>query len=173
MSYLEGYGVRDARREKTIRRIVVTAVVLAVAGILSYFWLRDRTEKQLVQQFLQHLRSGDYKAAYGLWGCNDAQPCRSYPFEEFMRDWGPQSPHANAAQAEVAGGQHCTGGLIQVLRFPDNEDVQLLVDRREKAIGFNPWPIDTSAPEQSTRAALRHWMRDLVGDCSPPPMKVP
>jgi hypothetical protein len=173
MSYLEGYGVRDARRERTIRMIVVAVLVLAVGAIFVYFWLRDRTEKQMVHQFLQHLRSGDHKAAYALWGCTDAKPCRSYPFQEFMRDWGPASPHANAAQAHISGGQHCTGGLIQVLEFPPGEEVQLLVDRREKAIGFNPWPIDTKAPEQSTKAALRHWMRDLVGDCSPPPMKVP
>jgi hypothetical protein len=173
MSYLEGYGVRDARREKTIRLIVVAVLIIAVAGVFLYFWFRDRTEKQMVQEFLQHLRSGDYNSAYSLWGCTEAKPCRSYPFQEFMRDWGPASPHANITQARVAGGQHCTSGLIQVLQFPGNEEVQLLVDRREKAIGFNPWPIETSAREQSTKAALRHWMRDLVGDCSPPPVKVP
>jgi hypothetical protein len=173
MSYLEGYGVRDARRERAIKLIIATVVVVAVVGAFLYFWLRDRSEKQLVQQFLQHLRAGDYKAAYILWGCTEAKPCRGYPFEEFMRDWGPASPHANISQARIAGGQHCTGGLIQVLEFPANEEVQLLVDRREQAIGFNPWPIDTKAPDQSTRAALRHWMRDLMGDCSPPPMKVP
>jgi hypothetical protein len=172
MSYLEGYGVRDARREKTIRLIVAAVLSILALAVVLYFSLRDRTEKQQVQEFLQHLRSGNYKAAYALWGCTDAQPCRSYPLEEFMKDWGPASPHADVSQARIIGGQHCTGGLIQVLRFPGDE-VQLLVGRREKAIGFNPWPIDIREKEQSTRAALRHWMRDLVGDCSPPPMKVP
>jgi hypothetical protein len=173
MSYLEGYGVRDARREKTIKLIAAAVLAAAVVAAFLYFWLRDRTQKQQVQDFLQHLRSGNYKAAYALWGCTDAQPCRSYPFEEFMKDWGPASPHADVSQARIIGGQHCSTGLIQVLQFPGDEEVQLLVDRREQAIGFNPWPIDIREKEQSTRAALRHWMRDLVGDCSPPPMKVP
>jgi hypothetical protein len=173
MSYLEGYGVRDARREKIVRLAVAAVLCFLIIGVFAYFFLRDRSEKQMVRQFVDYLRAGDYKSAYALWGCTDEKPCRSYPFPEFMRDWGPASPHANISQARISGGQHCTGGLIQVLDFPGDEQVQLLVDRREQAIGFNPWPIDTKAPEQSTRAALRHWMRDLVGDCSPPPIKVP
>jgi hypothetical protein len=171
MAFLEGYGVRDARRERAIKSIIAAVLVAAVVGVFLYFFFRDRTEKQSVQQFLQHLRSGDYKAAYALWGCTEASPCRSYPFEEFMKDWGPQSPHANISQARIAGGQHCTGGVIQVLEFPGNEQVQLLVGRREQAIGFNPWPIDIHPSD--TRGRIRHWMRDLVGDCSPPRMKVP
>lgn len=171
MAFMEGYGVRDARREKTIKRIVGSVLLVAVISVFLYFWLRDRTEKRYVQEFLQHLRAHDYKAAYALWGCTETQPCRSYPFQEFLRDWGPASPHANASAARIAGGQHCTGGVIQVLEFPGTEDVQLLVGRREQAIGFNPWPIDTRPA--TVRAALRNWMRDLVGDCAPPPMKVP
>jgi hypothetical protein len=51
--------------------------------------------------------------------------------------------------------------------------VQLWVERRDNTIGFAPWPIDLDATRRNARTRLRFWMRDLVGDCSPPPFKAP
>lgn len=176
MSYLDSYGVGDARREKKRKLAIAIGFVVLIAAVALYFFLRDRSGKQQVQAFLEHLRAGDYKAAYALWGCTDAAPCTGYPFEEFMKDWGPDSPHANAAGAQVIGGQHCSGGVIQAVQFPNasgGTTVQLWVERDDNSIGFAPWPIDLQAAQGNMRARLRMWMRDVVGDCSPPPLKLP
>lgn len=176
MSYLDSYGVGDARREKNWKIAMAAAVVLLIAGVGLYFFFRDRSGKQKVQEFLQTLQAGDYKAAYALWGCTDSTPCTGYPYEEFLKDWGPASPHSNAAGAQVIGGQHCSTGVIQVVHFPGaaaDKNVQLWVEGRNNTIGFAPWPIDLEAARSSARARLRMLMRDLVGDCSPPPLKVP
>lgn len=141
MGYLEGYGVRDARREKVIRWIVLTAVLLGILALILYFQFRNYSEEQQIQTFLEHLRNKDYKSAYALWGCTDATPCPQYPFENFMDDWGPSSPQANISEARIATTKSCENGIIQFLQFPDNHEVQLWVERRDQTIGFAPWPI--------------------------------
>jgi hypothetical protein len=141
MSYLDTYGVRDARREKITRLIALAVVVAAVIGIVLYFQFRNFREEQQVKAFLAHLREGDYKAAYALWGCTDATPCPNYEFDKFMEDWGPKSPQANISAARIASTKSCELGIIQFLRFPDQHEVQLWVERADGTIGFAPWPI--------------------------------
>ena len=141
MSYLDTYGVRDARREKIVKRLLVIGAVVLIAGIALYFQFRNYAEERQVKTFLEHLRNNDHKAAYALWGCTDANPCPQYPFDKFMEDWGPSSPQAKIADAKIVSSKSCEGGIIQFLRFPDNHEVQLWVERTDKSIGFAPWPI--------------------------------
>lgn len=171
MSYLDSYGVGAAQQERKLRYALAGVLVTLVAATLVFFWLRDRSEKQQVERFLDLLRSGDYKSAYQLWGCSYDKPCREYPFDKFIEDWGPASPQANAKAARQASGQHCKAGRIEVVSFPGHE-VQLWIERKTQLIGFAPWPIDTGPPANFS-ARLRRGMHDLAGDCAPPPMKVP
>jgi hypothetical protein len=141
MSYLDTYGIRDAQREKLIKRFALAAVLLAIAALLVWLWMRNRAEKRQTEAFLENLRRGDYKAAYALWGCTDASPCPQYPWEKFLEDWGPNSPQARIAEAKIVNTKSCETGIIQFLQFPDNHEVQLWVERSDKTIGFAPWPI--------------------------------
>jgi len=171
MSYLEGYGVSEARQEKRLMYGIGLVILLALAGVVFYFWQRDRTELQKIDGFLNALHQRDYKTAYSYWGCTDQTPCKEYPFNKFMEDWGPSSPYAGASTASAVGGQHCSGGRIEIVRQGSNE-IQLWIQRSTQLIGFAPWPIDTDPP-QSFAIRLRRMMRDIAGDCSPPAMKVP
>jgi len=166
MSYLEGYGVREARTEKYLKYGILTAVLVVIVAVLLYFFLRDRSEKAKVNDFLQHLRAGDYKGAYALWGCTESKPCPEYPMNKFVEDWGPRSPQANIASADSHTARHCDTGILQVLRFPDGHEVQLWVQRKNDLIGFAPWDVNTKAPEEDKRYALRNFMRNAIGDCS-------
>jgi hypothetical protein len=141
MSYLDTYGVRDARREKIIKWLLAIAAIVSVVGVALYFQFRNYAEERQVKAFLQHLRNGNHKEAYALWGCTDANPCPHYPFDKFMEDWGPASPQARIADARIVNTKSCEGGIIQFLQFPDNHEVQLWVERRDKSIGFAPWPV--------------------------------
>lgn len=141
MGYLEGYGVREARREKILKWTAAIAVMAAIAGGVLYWKFRNYAEEQRVQVFVTHLRNRDYKSAYGLWGCTDATPCPQYAMDKFMEDWGPQSSQASIAQATITVTKSCDTGIIQFLQFPDKHEVQLWVERKDRTIGFAPWPI--------------------------------
>ena len=139
--YLEGYGAGEARREKTIRWIVLSVVLLAIVAIAGYFQFRNYREEKQIGTFLEQLKRQDYKAAYALWGCTDAHPCPQYAFNKFLEDWGPNSPHANIGAAKLATSKSCDTGIIQFIQFPGQDEVQLWVERRDKVLGFAPWPV--------------------------------
>lgn len=141
MSYLETYGVKDARRERIFRLLAVLTAVAVIGGTIMYFWLRDRREKQIVESFLEHLRRGEYKAAHALWGCTDEKPCRDYDYERFLEDWGPNSRQAKVSEVHIRRNRHCDGGIISFLVFPDKHEVNLWVEREDGLIGFAPWPV--------------------------------
>ena len=124
--FLDGYGAGDARREKTYLYAIGGTVLAAILGCLLYFQFRDFREARQVSQFLDALRSQDYKGAYTVWGCTEAAPCREYQFSKFMEDWGPQSPHANVAKARVVSTIGCDTGLISDVRFESGEKPVLL-----------------------------------------------
>lgn len=141
MSYLDTYGIKEARREKIIKRLLLAALLATIAGVVLYFQFRNYPEERQTRTFLQLLRASDYKAAYAMWGCTDATPCRQYPFENFMEDWGPKSPQAKISEARIVTTKSCETGIIQFVRFPDQHEVQLWVERSDRTIGFAPWPI--------------------------------
>jgi hypothetical protein len=139
--YLDAYGVADAKRERIMKVLLLTAVALAIVGIVVYFLFRDYSEQQKINAFLEHLRNKNYRAAYVMWGCTDSSPCPQYPFENFLEDWGPQSAHADIATAKLGVKKSCDSGIIQFLEFPGQREVQLWVERDDGTIGFAPWPI--------------------------------
>ena len=102
--YLEQYGAGEERRWKIIKILVISLVASAVIGGALYFNFHNFREERQVKEFLGHLESKDYKAAYALFGCTDAKPCRYYPFDKFMEDWGPASGHAGFGEARITTG---------------------------------------------------------------------
>jgi hypothetical protein len=136
--YLEGYGIADERRSKTIRWIVISAVLLAVIAGLGFWFLRTYPAKKQVRAFLDDLKRHDYQAAYRDWGC--AQSCPDYNFNSFLRDWGPGSPFANAEAADIRKARYCdTGGTIVTVAAPKGDPVFLWYQRDSHSLGFAPW----------------------------------
>jgi len=166
MSYLEGYGVREARTEKYLKYGMLLGIAVVIGAIAFYFLLRDRSEKASVHEFLAHLRDRDYRAAYALWGCTDTKPCPEYPMNKFLEDWGPASPQANISGADTRMLRHCDAGILQLVRFPDGHETQLWVQRRNDLIGFAPWQVDVQTEAGDRRIAFRNFMRNVIGDCS-------
>jgi len=139
--YLEGYGAGEERREKTIRWIVISALLLVIVAIGLYFQFRNFREEKQISIFFELLKRQEYKAAYAMWGCTDAHPCPQYVFDKFLEDWGPKSPHANISSAKLAKTKSCDTGIIQFVEFPGQDEVQLWVERRDRVLGFAPWPV--------------------------------
>ena len=163
--YLEGYGSRGRRREKAIRWLLISAVALLVGGTILYFVFRDYGVERKVTIFFDRLRAKDYQGAYALWGCTDKIPCPQYPFEEFMKDWGPQGAYAASDRAEVAGKKSCEGGIIEFVHVPNQPPVLLWVDRQTEALSFAPWRLKSIPP--GFRGRLQELMWDVTRNCQP------
>jgi len=139
-AYLANYGAGEEQREKTIRRLIFTAIVLLVVGGVLYFFLKNFREEQQARKFFELLEKQDYKTAYAMWGCTDAKPCRDYPFQNFMDDWGPKSPHKNARSYHIKKSRSCGSGVILTVDFGSGQEDKLWVERGDLTIGFSPWP---------------------------------
>ncbi len=137
--FLEEYGVGDQRREKVVRWLVISGIVLTVAIIAGYFFLRTYPATRFTNQFLDSLRRHDYQTAYRMWGCE--QPCRDYSFEKFLEDWGPKSEFADPSRAGIKKTRFCNTGVIVTLAAPDGRDVPLWYERSTATLGFSPWPV--------------------------------
>ncbi|MBM3735465.1 MAG: hypothetical protein FJW39_06725 [Acidobacteria bacterium] len=138
--YLDGYGESDARREKTLKRIAVAVGAVLVVGLAGYFLLRNHREKGQVDAFLNHIRAKQFEQAYALFGCTQASPCRDYPFDKFLQDWGPQSNHPDPGTIKLAALKSCDGGIIQFVNW-GNDEIRLWVNRADLTLSYAPWPI--------------------------------
>jgi hypothetical protein len=138
--FLSGYGEGVERRSKIVwRSIAAVALVLVVAAAL-YFTFRGHRHKQRVETFLELLGRQDFQAAYQLWGCTAAAPCRDYSFDRFMEDWGPKSPRS-IQPAGIKKTKYCGQGLIAILDTKKGEEALLWVDSKDMTMGFAPWPV--------------------------------
>jgi len=141
--YLDHYGAGDERRERKIKRLALIVVtVLVAAGVLFFIFKNYRQERQ-VNRFFDLLAHRDYQAAYALWGCTPANPCRDYQFTAFMQDWGPQSEHADPQSFHITKTRACGSGVIVTVdsnKGANKQEDKLWVQRDDLTIGFSPLP---------------------------------
>jgi hypothetical protein len=139
MGYLDHYGEGEERREKRIKRIVISALILLIAGSVLYYVFKNYREERQVKRFYALLAAHDYTAAYRMWGCTETSPCRDYSFDRFMRDWGPESNNANPSAVKIVKSRSCGSGVIITARIGEHEE-KLWVQRGDTIVGFSPWP---------------------------------
>jgi len=138
--YLDQYGAGEERREKIIKTLVLSLVVLAIAGGSLFFIFHNYREERQVRQFFDNLASHNYKAAYALFGCTDAKPCRDYQFGQFMEDWGPNSDRKDPSNYRISRSRSCGSGVILTVDFGKNQQERLWVERKDMTVGFSPFP---------------------------------
>ncbi len=140
MSYLDHYGEGQERREKLIKRTVLTVLALVIVGSILYYLFKNFPEERQVKRFYALLEKHDYKAAYVLWGCTEKQPCRDYGYERFIGDWGPQSANSKPSEVKLVKSRSCGSGVIITTKMGDREE-KLWVQRDSLVVGFSPWPV--------------------------------
>ena len=157
--YLDQYGIGDERREKRNKLLLILggcALLLLFLWFFFFVWdktevlraqpvarlaqiLRNHRQESQVKTFFDLLQHKDYKAAYALWNCTDAHPCRDYAFNEFMKDWGPDSPRG-AARYTIPKSRSCGSGVIVTVDTGQNQADPLWVERSGLTISFSPYP---------------------------------
>jgi len=111
---------------------------LAIVGFAAFMFFRTWSEERAVNAFLTKLKEKDFKAAYATWGCTDATPCKYYPFDKFLEDWGPQSTQADPATAKIDDADDCGGIVIVTVVSSKGGPVQLSVSKDSGTVGFAP-----------------------------------
>jgi hypothetical protein len=136
--YLDQYGAGEERRGKIIKTVVISLVLLVVVGGSLLFIFHNFREERQVKEFISLVGNHDYKAAYALFGCTDAKPCRYYPFEKFMEDWGPASGRTGFESARIVRSRSCGSGVLMTVDYGKNQQEKLWVERQDMSIGFPP-----------------------------------
>ena|ERR1044071_1645661 len=137
--YLDQYGAGEERREKTIKYVVVSLVALAILGGVLYFFFHNYPQERQAKRFFSLLEAHDYNGAYNLWVRTDADR-RGYPFDAFMRDWGPQGGHPDVSSFHISRSRSCGSGVILTIDFGNSQQEKLWVQREDLTIGFSPLP---------------------------------
>jgi hypothetical protein len=157
--YLDQYGSGDEQREKRNKRLLIAGACILLLLFLWFFFfvwdkseilrvqpvarlaqmLRNHRQESRVKSFVDLLQRQDYKGAYALWNCTDEHPCKDYAFPEFMKDWGPASPHAGGGFT-IMKSRSCGSGVIVTVDSGHNQQDALWVQRSDLTIGFSPYP---------------------------------
>jgi hypothetical protein len=137
--YLDQYGAGVDRRLKIIKIVVSSLVVLLVAGGIAAFVFHNYRQEQQVKHFFALLERQDYQAAYQMWVRTETDR-KGYPFEMFLRDWGPKSEHSNVSDFRIAKSRSCGSGVILTVDFGTSQQEKLWVQREDLTIGFSPLP---------------------------------
>lgn len=136
--YLADFGVKDQKREKRNKVIVLSVLSVAIVGGLVWYFARTFSEERTAKHFIALLESKDYKGAYAMWGCTDQTPCRDYKFERFLEDWGPKSPYANPSEISFTLSEPCGNSVWITLKTPKTEELGISVDPDSKVLSFTP-----------------------------------
>jgi hypothetical protein len=137
--YLDQYGAGEERREKSIKYLVLSIVALVILGGILYFVFHNYQQERQVKRFFTLLQAHEYQPAYNLWVRTESDR-RGYPFDAFMRDWGPQGGHPDVANFRIAKSRSCGSGVILTVDFGNNQEEKLWVQRDDLTIGFSPLP---------------------------------
>lgn len=147
------YDEARARRRKVLLLTVVSAIV--VVGIVLYFF-RNWPEERVVEHFFTALQHKDFEAAYGIWMADPQwkqhpQQHSQYPFDDFVKDWGPsgewgiiKSFHVDGTAVPKDG-----SGVVVVVTVNDitGRKANIWVEKKDKSLTFSPLETcDTGRP---------------------------
>ena len=137
-SYLQHYGIEDERRNRTIKGIVLTCVVILIVLCAAYLFFHNYPEKQVAKRFLEYVNSHNFDAAYRAWGCTPEHPCPNYDHNRFMEDWGPSKKVSSPWRVESVDG--CKAFVTINVQAQGSELQSLAVDRDKHGLSFAPAP---------------------------------
>ncbi len=140
MGYLDDYSaVTGARRETIHKSLLVALLVSVVGGGLLYYWFKNVFEERQVNQFLSLLQENHYAEAYEHWGCSVEVPCPNYTYEDFLEDWGPDSPLGKVTSFDVRRSSELETGVIVEIEINGKLQPELWVEKETKVVGFSPF----------------------------------
>ena len=138
MEYLRKYASSGLLFERICKGLLILLAVAIVLGAVYYFIFRNWREEMQARRFFKLIEQQEYSEAYHLWGCSDEQPCRYYPFDEFLEDWGLDSPLGKVDTYSLGRSYTQPDGVILRYRINGKDGDPLWIDRESRVIGFAP-----------------------------------
>lgn len=116
------------------KSVVLLAILVMIIGGLLAFRMWNYPEERAVTAFFATLQQGDYQKAYKLW-----KPARSYSFDDFMHDWGPQGDYGRVQAFQIVLARSKGPQTVIVTVRVNNQDppLDLLVDRKTKSLAYS------------------------------------
>ena len=141
MSYLEEYQAAQGPRvfDKLVKLIAYSLLAAIVGYCLYWLFFRNWREERQVDRFLTTVQEQRFEDGYQFWGCSVGNPCRDYLFNEFLDDWGPQSPLGEVESYEIGRSYTQPNGAIIELTINGVQQPNLWVDAETEVISFFPY----------------------------------
>lgn len=139
MDYLDHYAKGPSVFDRIVKGVAYS-LVAAVVGYCGY-WLffRNWTEERQVRNFLTTVQEQRFDEAYEFWDCTIDAPCRDYLYEEFLDDWGPDSPLGPVRSFALGRSYTQPRGAIIELTVNGEKQSNLWVEESTKVISFFPY----------------------------------
>jgi hypothetical protein len=151
--YLAQYGAGEERRNRIIIRSLLSVLIVAVVTALGWYLFLNHHQEGVVKAFVAALKRGDTQGAYRVWGCTSAQPCPDYPYDKFLKDWGPGPDGPDLAVLGLTDSEQCNNAVMLTLQVNSNRTEQLWIDKGNDMISFAPFPI---CPQQVPYEIMAH-----------------
>jgi len=135
--YLDEYGVKDARRERVTKQILIWGALAVLVGVSAFFYFRNFSEERVVDRFINLLKQQQYQQAYKMW--ETPESAKFYPPGKFTEDWGPMGAYKNAAALRIQNVDACDAGVVFGMSYPGADDFGLWVERKTGIVSFAPW----------------------------------
>ncbi len=151
MGYLEDYSTVTGARRETIHKALLAALLISiVGGGLLYFLFKNFFEERQVRQFLSRLQENHYAEAYEHWGCSVEEPCPNYTYEDFLEDWGLDSPLGKVKSFDLGRSTELETGVIVEIEINGKPQPELWVEKETKIVGFSPYHFRRTGASSGT-----------------------
>ena len=138
MEFLEDYGKSDLLYERIVRDFFIALLASILLGCVYYVFFRNWREELKAKQFLELVQQQQYAEAYGMWDCSVEEPCRYYPFDDFLEDWGEESEIGEIQSFDLGRSFTQTSGVILLYDINVIARDPLWVDKKTGIVGFAP-----------------------------------
>jgi hypothetical protein len=121
-----------------------------IAAVVIFWLLRFHSEYGTVRRFSDDIVAGNYQGAYEIW-----KPSKSYTFQDFMQDWGPDGYYGPVKSYQID--YHLTD------RKGNNVEITLDVSP------FQPFPNEDDFVKYTKNKQARLWVATKDQSMSFPP----
>ena len=138
----------DPRPAQKRRKIIATAVVVILAGVVFFYLTRYNSEKKVIDNFFQAIEQKDFDKAYGIYQADadwkqHPQKYSGYTINQFTLDWGPSGEYGPITNHQIDCAleppKRSSSGVIVVVIINNRQETRSLwVEKKAKTISDSP-----------------------------------
>ena len=151
------YDPRPAQRRW---RLVVIAIVVAIAAFLVWWFFRYYPEEQALNHFFEAIEHKDFDKAYGIYFADPnwkqhPEKYNQYPVSQFILDWGPSSEYGVITSHKIecaveppSKAYRSPTGVIVVVSINNRpETTSMWVEKKSKSVTLSPQEVLCHPPK--------------------------